>query len=88
MSPSVSRHLSDPQEAMCGLPLNQTKTGRNFLASTLANPDQSKDRFVFLPHMHPGEYAIINRDWRYIRYGKDGEELYNLNKDPNGRKTC
>jgi iduronate 2-sulfatase len=33
--------------------------------------------------MHPGEYAIINRDWRYIRYGEDGEELYNLKKDPN-----
>ena len=33
--------------------------------------------------MHPGEYAIINRDWRYIRYGQDGEELYDLNKDPN-----
>jgi iduronate 2-sulfatase len=33
--------------------------------------------------MHPGEYAIINRDWRYIRYGEDGEEIYNLNKDPN-----
>jgi iduronate 2-sulfatase len=33
--------------------------------------------------MHPGEYAIINRDWRYIRYGEEGEELYDLNKDPN-----
>ena len=33
--------------------------------------------------MNPGEYAIINRDWRYIRYGDDGEELYDLRKDPN-----
>ncbi|MEC9054671.1 MAG: sulfatase-like hydrolase/transferase, partial [Verrucomicrobiota bacterium] len=30
-----------------------------------------------------GEYATINRDWRYIRYGDDGEELYDLRKDPN-----
>ena len=33
--------------------------------------------------MKPGEYAVINRDRRYIRYGEDGEELYDLNKDPN-----
>lgn len=33
--------------------------------------------------MNPGEYAVINRDWRYIRYGDDGEELYDLRKDPN-----
>ena len=26
---------------------------------------------------------MINRDWRYIRYGDDGEELYDLNEDPN-----
>ena len=32
--------------------------------------------------MNPSEYAIINRDWRYIRYGQDGEELYDLNSDP------
>ena len=32
--------------------------------------------------MTPGEYAVINRDWRYIRYGEDGDELYDLRKDP------
>jgi hypothetical protein len=32
--------------------------------------------------MEPGEYAVINQNWRYISYS-DGEELYNLNKDPN-----
>ncbi|MCS5631900.1 MAG: iduronate sulfatase, partial [Pirellulaceae bacterium] len=41
------------------------------------------DRSVFLPHMNPHEYAIINRNWRYIRYGEDGEELYNVLADPN-----
>ncbi len=25
--------------------------------------------------MDPGEFAVINQDWRYISYGKDGEEL-------------
>jgi hypothetical protein len=33
--------------------------------------------------MKPGEYAIINRDWRYIRYADGDEELYNLQKDYN-----
>ena len=68
---------------LCGLPQTHQKLEGSSLASTLANPDQAKDRSVFLPHMHPGEYAIINRDWRYIRYGEDGEELYDLRKDPN-----
>ncbi len=67
---------------MCGLPQTmQTLEGQS-IASTLANPDQAEDRSVFLPHMHPGEYAIINRDWRYVRYGEDGEELYDLREDP------
>ena len=68
---------------MCGLPQTKQKLEGTSIASTLATPDKAEDRSVFLPHMHPGEYAIINRDWRYIRYGEDGEELYNLNKDPN-----
>ena len=67
---------------MCGLPqTKQTLEGQS-IASTLVNPDQAEDRSVFLPHMHPGEYAIINRDWRYVRYGEDGEELYDLREDP------
>ena len=67
---------------MCGLPqTKQTLEGQS-IASTLANPDQAEDRSVFLPHMHPGEYAIINRDWRYVCYGEDGEELYDLREDP------
>ena len=32
--------------------------------------------------MTPGEYAVINRQWRYISYGEDGEELYDVRKDP------
>ena len=70
-------------QELCGLPQTKQKLEGTSIASTLAAPDKAKDRSVFLPHMHPGEYAIINRDWRYIRYGEDGEELYDLNKDPN-----
>jgi arylsulfatase A-like enzyme len=32
--------------------------------------------------MVPGAYAIINRDWRYIHYQDDTEELYDLRRDP------
>lgn len=53
------------------------------IAATLSDPAAAEDRNVFLPHMEVGEYAIINRDWRYISYGEDGEELYDLKKDPN-----
>ncbi len=67
----------------CGLPQpNQILEGVS-LAKTLADPAVAEDRDVFLPHMEPGEYAVINRDWRYIHYGEHGEELYDLKKDPN-----
>ena len=68
---------------MCNLPTpHQTLEGES-LASTLADPASAKDRHVFLPHMNPGEYAIINRDWRYIHYQDDEEELYDVKADPN-----
>ena len=70
-------------QEMCGLPKTRQKLEGTSITSVLADPDKAKDRSVFLPHMHPGEYAIINRDWRYIHYGEDGEELYDLGKDPN-----
>ena len=68
---------------MCELPKTRQKLEGTSIASTLADPDKAEDRTVFLPHTHPGEYAIINQDWRYIRYGEEGEELYDLNKDTN-----
>lgn len=68
---------------MCGLSKPHQPLEGHSIARTLSNPSAASDRNVFLPHMNPGEYAIINRDWRYIRYGNDGEELYNLREDPN-----
>ena len=67
---------------MCGLPKPAQSLEGKSLAASLARPSAAGDRNVFLPHMNPGEYAVINRDWRYIRYGEDGEELYDLRKDP------
>ncbi len=68
---------------MCGLPKPHQKLEGTSLASTLQKPEVAKDRDVYLPYMAPGEYAIINKDWRYITYGDDGEELYDLKSDPN-----
>ena len=53
------------------------------LAPALKQTVAAKDRDVFLPYIRPGEYAVINREWRYIHYGDDGEELYDLRRDPN-----
>ena len=68
---------------MCGLPRPHQKLEGTSLVSTLEKPEVAKDRDVYLPYMAPGEYAIINKDWRYISYGDDGEELYDLKSDPN-----
>lgn len=68
---------------MCDLPKPSQMLEGTSLATTLVNPTNAKDRNVFLPYINPGEFAVINRDWRYIRYGDDGEELYDLRADPN-----
>lgn len=65
---------------------HQTLEGTS-LAATLKKPARARDRSVFLPYMNPGEYAVINHDWRYIKYGAEGEELYDLRKDPNEWKN-
>ncbi|MEO1525155.1 MAG: sulfatase, partial [Planctomycetota bacterium] len=67
---------------MCGLSEPKQPLEGQSIAETLGDPDGAEDRSVFLPHMNPGEYAVINKDWRYIRYD-DGEELYDVKADPN-----
>jgi arylsulfatase A-like enzyme len=52
-------------------------------AKVLQQPQKAKDRDVFLPYLEPNAYAVINQNWRYIRYADNTEELYNLQKDPN-----
>ncbi len=68
---------------VCDLPPPSQLLEGTSLAGTLADPATAKDRNVLLPYVVPGEYAVINRDWRYIRYGDNGEELYYVRKDPN-----
>ncbi|MEM7311973.1 MAG: sulfatase [Planctomycetota bacterium] len=68
---------------MCDLEAPVQSLEGKSIVSTLKDPANAKDRTVFLPYIRPGEYAVMNRDWRYIRYGEDGEELYDLRTDPN-----
>ncbi len=52
------------------------------LSNILRDPGSATERSVILPYDEPGSYAIISKDWRYIHYKDDSEELYDLNKDP------
>lgn len=67
----------------CRLPKPAHRLEGTSISGTLKDPSSAKDRDVYLPHMEPGSYAIINRDWRYIHYADDTEELYNVKADPN-----
>ena len=66
----------------CNLPAPSQELEGASLASTLQNPDQANDRTVYLPYINPGEYAVMNRDWRFIHYDDKNQELYDLQKDP------
>ena len=68
---------------LCDLPNTPHKLEGTSIAQTLANPAKAKDRNVYLPHMFPESFAIMNMQWRYIRYKDGTEELYDVQKDPN-----
>jgi arylsulfatase A-like enzyme len=68
---------------LCDLPKTPHKLEGTSIAQTLAKPAGAKDRDVYLPHMFPESYAIMNKQWRYIRYKDGTEELYDVQKDPN-----
>ncbi|XZE56567.1 sulfatase [Planctomycetaceae bacterium SH139] len=66
----------------CNLPSPRQKLEGVSLAATLKNPSDAKDRTVYLPYMNPGEYTLMNRDWRFIHYDDKNQELYNVKVDP------
>ena len=68
---------------LCDLPKTPHTLEGTSIAATLADPNNAKDREVYLPHMFPESFAIMNMEWRYIRYKDGSEELYNVQKDPN-----
>ena len=67
---------------LCGLGQVKGLDGQS-LVPVLFDPKIAIDRNVILPGMYPGEYAIINSNWRYIHYKDNTEELYNVKEDFN-----
>ena len=67
---------------LCGLKKPARLDGTS-IAAALRDPGSGEDRSVLLPYSDGRAYAIINRDWRYIRYYNGTEELYHLRDDPN-----
>lgn len=67
---------------LCGLRQVDQLEGTS-LAGVLNDPGTAVDRSVYVPYLTPGAYAIINQDWRYIRYDNGAEELYHVRDDPN-----
>ncbi len=68
---------------LCGLPTPDHKLEGASIAPVLKTPTVATDRDVLLPHMNRGAYAIINQNWRYIRYADGSQELYDVKSDPN-----
>jgi arylsulfatase A-like enzyme len=66
---------------LCSLPRPEGLEGIS-LAPVLRDPSTATDRNALLPHMERGSYAVMNAEWRYIRYEDGGEELYNVRDDP------
>jgi arylsulfatase A-like enzyme len=67
---------------LCDLPAPRQQLEGRSLAGLLAGEEPAADRTILLPGLRPGEFALINEHWRYIRYGKAGEELYDRHADP------
>lgn len=67
---------------LSGVPDALARDGES-LAPVLKNPAMAKDRDILLPGMKPKEYAMMNQNWRYIRYADGTEELYHVKQDPN-----
>ncbi|SHJ80880.1 Arylsulfatase A [Rubritalea squalenifaciens DSM 18772] len=66
---------------LCGLPAKPLVDGKS-IAPMLKDPSQEVDP-VAITYLHRvGSIGISGKDWRYIRYQDDSEELYDISKDP------
>ena len=74
--------MSPPREGSCTSHRSSRVTSTPAGNAARKLSATARDRDILLPGMKPGEYAIINRDWRYIRYADGSEELYDMQQDP------
>jgi len=66
---------------LCGLPPKRDIAGHS-LAALLKDPDAEWEHAAITCLHVQGEMAVSTEKYRYIRYGDDGEELYDLARDP------
>jgi arylsulfatase A-like enzyme len=66
---------------LCGLPRPARLDGES-LVPLLRDPAAGRDRPAITTH-RPGDHAVRDARWRYIRYADGGEELYDHAADPN-----
>lgn len=69
----------------CGLPAKEEVDGVSLLP-LLKNPALDTGRAV-VTAFDPGNHALSTRDWRYLRYENNEEELYDLRADPHEWKN-
>lgn len=65
---------------LCGLPQNPKLEGES-LAPLLRDPTAKRNPTVST--YQPGNHAVCDERWRYIRYRDGSEELYDREADPN-----
>lgn len=66
---------------LCGLPNKASTDGKSILP-LLRDPSKPLDP-VAITYLHQvGNIGISGKDWRYIRYNDNSEELYDIKKDP------
>ncbi|WP_010136362.1 sulfatase-like hydrolase/transferase [Ochrovirga pacifica] len=67
---------------LCNLPKQHKLDGESLVPLMLSST--KKDRDLFIPSHERGNYSVVNQNYRYIYYKKDGgEEFYNIKEDPN-----
>jgi arylsulfatase A-like enzyme len=69
---------------LCGLPKNPKLDGRS-IAPLVRNPKAAWPYPAVLthsPHWHGPNHAVRSEHFHYIHYGKGGEELYEVARDP------
>ena len=70
---------------LCGLPPNPKIEGRS-IAPLVRDPQAEWPYPAVIthsPHWHGPNHAVRSERFHYINYGRGGEELYDVIKDPN-----
>ncbi|MFT6620363.1 MAG: arylsulfatase A-like enzyme [Limisphaerales bacterium] len=70
---------------LCGLPKNELIEGRS-IVSLIRDPEAKWPYPALIthsPHWLGNNHAVRSERWHYIRYADGGEELYDMNHDPN-----